>query len=64
VLLNNDTVVTNGWLNQLVGMATFSMDVGLAGPMSNMAAPPQLVESVPYRSISSIRDMNPPCRGW
>jgi O-antigen biosynthesis protein len=50
VLLNNDCVVTNGWLNQLTGLASFSMGIGLAGPMSNMAAPPQLVEPVPYRS--------------
>ena len=50
VLLNNDCVVTNGWLNQLIGLATFSTTVGLVGPMSNMAAPPQLVEVVPYRT--------------
>jgi len=56
VLLNNDTVVTFGWLNQLVGMAAFSMTVGMAGPMSNMAAPPQLVETVPYRTLSAGKD--------
>jgi len=49
VLLNNDTVVTDGWLNQLVGLATMSQAVGMVGPMSNYAAPPQLVETVPYR---------------
>ena len=49
VLLNNDTVVTNGWLNQLIGLATMSPAVGAVGPMSNYAAPPQLVETVPYR---------------
>src|SRR6266852_3849654 len=53
VLLNNDTIVTFGWLNQLTGLASFSMTVGMAGPMSNMAAPPQLVETVPYRTFSS-----------
>jgi GT2 family glycosyltransferase len=56
VLLNNDCVVTNGWLNQLIGMATFSVTVGLTGPMSNMAAPPQLVETVPYRTFTSTRN--------
>ena len=50
VLLNNDTVVTNGWLNQLQGLATMSPAFGMVGPMSNYAAPPQLVETVPYRS--------------
>jgi GT2 family glycosyltransferase len=63
VLLNNDTVVTNGWLNQLIGMATFSMAIGLAGPMSNMAAPPQLVETVPYRSVSNTGKSDPHLAG-
>ncbi len=49
VLLNNDTVVPEGWLTQLVALASLSFGVGLAGPMSNYAAPPQLVEAVPYR---------------
>ena len=49
VLLNNDTVVTGSWLNQLIGLLTFSPAVGMVGPMSNYAAPPQLVETVPYR---------------
>jgi hypothetical protein len=34
-------------------MATFSMGLGMAGSISNMAAPPQLVETVPYRSFPS-----------
>jgi O-antigen biosynthesis protein len=49
VLLNNDTVVPQGWLDQLVALASLSPTVGLVGPMSNHAAPPQLVEGVPYR---------------
>src|SRR5437868_15404838 len=48
-LLNNDTVVTQNWLELLIGLATFSEAHGLVGPMSNYAAPPQLVETVPYR---------------
>jgi GT2 family glycosyltransferase len=49
VLLNNDTVVTPGWLEQLIALANLTPTVGLVGPMSNCAAPPQLVETVPYR---------------
>ena len=49
VLLNNDTVVTEGWLNQLTNLVNVSPAFGMAGPMSNYAAPPQLVETVPYR---------------
>lgn len=48
-LLNNDTVVTPGWLDALTALARLSPAIGLVGPMSNYAAPPQLVESVPYR---------------
>ncbi|HZZ79555.1 MAG TPA: glycosyltransferase [Gemmataceae bacterium] len=49
VLLNNDTVVTEGWLDLLTNLSGISPNIGLVGPMSNYAAPPQLVETVPYR---------------
>src|SRR3984957_2958162 len=48
-LLNNDTVVTAKWLDALTALAKMSDALGLVGPMSNYAAPPQLVETVPYR---------------
>jgi GT2 family glycosyltransferase len=48
-LLNNDTVVVPGWLEALTALANLSDAHGLVGPMSNYAAPPQLVETVPYR---------------
>jgi GT2 family glycosyltransferase len=49
VLLNNDAIVTDAWLNQLTGLAQMTPAIGLVGPMSNYAAPPQLVEKVSYR---------------
>jgi GT2 family glycosyltransferase len=49
VLLNSDTVVSQGWVNQLTMLASASAAIGMVGPMSNYAAPPQLVENVPYR---------------
>src|SRR5207247_2107547 len=49
VLLNNDTLVTEHWLEQLVGLAQLSPTIAMVGPMSNAAAPPQLVEAAPYR---------------
>jgi GT2 family glycosyltransferase len=54
VLLNNDCIVTDGWLNQLVALAQMTPAVGLVGPMSNYAAPPQLVENVPYHDINEM----------
>ena len=97
VLLNNDAVVTEGWLDQLdraeprlgrdgrarrsesrkrkdaettkrtatdtEGMrqaaaggrtAPGGLGIGLVGPMSNYATPPQLVEDVPYRDLDEM----------
>ncbi len=64
VLLNNDVIVTEGWLDQLVALASIALDsdvedltsrIGLVGPMSNYAAPPQLVENVPYRDLEEMK---------
>src|SRR5262249_30074169 len=49
VLLNNDTIVTDSWLEQLTALAKVSPAIGLVGPMSNYASEPQKVEVVPYR---------------
>jgi O-antigen biosynthesis protein len=74
VMLNNDAVVTDGWLDQLIALAEMRttegngepttkdakhtkkevstggrLGIGLVGPMSNYAAPPQLVEGVALR---------------
>ena len=49
VLLNNDTIVTDGWLSSLIALANLSPAIGLVGPVSNCGAPPQLVEPVAYR---------------
>lgn len=49
VLLNNDTVVTPHWVQRMIALAEMSPAMGLVGPMSNYAAPPQLVETIPYR---------------
>ena len=88
VLLNNDVVVTDGWLGQLIGLVNAERSsvvsgplsvvaegsaetalsslptaycvlptakpIGLSGPMSNYAAPPQLVENVPYRDLHGM----------
>ncbi len=73
VLLNNDAVVTDCWLDQLIGLANAEngfhkeeqevqegkangeRPIGLVGPMSNYASPPQLVEDVPYRSLEEMQ---------
>jgi GT2 family glycosyltransferase len=104
VLLNNDAIVTEGWLDRLIllssahvpttsesddeddgGLLTANgtndakarrgngmgalieqgrrdqrggrdrrAEIGLLGPMSNYATPPQLVENVPYRTVHEL----------
>jgi GT2 family glycosyltransferase len=54
VLLNNDAVVTDDWLKQLVALADSSPTIGLTGPMSNYAAPPQLVEEAAYADLEAM----------
>lgn len=54
VLLNNDAVVTDAWLEMLVALAESGPAIGMAGPMSNYAPPPQLVEDAPYRDLDAM----------
>ena len=56
VLLNNDTIVTEGWLQHLVSLAQLTPAIGVVGPMSNYAPPEQQVEKVPYRIGPRKRD--------
>jgi GT2 family glycosyltransferase len=47
--VNNDVLVTEMWLQQLVGLATANDIIGVVGPMANMAPEQQRVARVPYR---------------
>jgi GT2 family glycosyltransferase len=49
VWLNNDTVVTSDWLQQLVALCGSHERMGMVGPMSNYAPTLQRVAQVPYR---------------
>jgi GT2 family glycosyltransferase len=49
VWLNNDTIVTDRWLQQLVALASAAPEIGAVGPMSNHAPAAQLVADVLYR---------------
>jgi glycosyltransferase involved in cell wall biosynthesis len=54
VLLDNDVVVTDGWLQQLVALAESDPTIGMTGPMSNDASPPQLIPDVPYPDLETM----------
>lgn len=54
VLLNNDAVVTDAWLDQLIALAESDPGIGMTGPVSNYAAPPQLVEGTDYADLEGM----------
>jgi len=48
VLLNNDVVVTHGWLGRMIGHIEGSDETGMVGPVSNSVSGAQLIPQVPY----------------
>lgn len=54
LLLNNDTIVTENWLDNLIYCMEGNPEIGLVGPVSNFVAGEQQIE-VPYGS--SIEEM-------
>jgi len=48
MFLNNDVVVTPGWLSKMMVCAEKRPMVGIVGPKSNCVSGPQLVENVSY----------------
>ena len=43
ILLNSDTIVTDGWLDRLVGFLAANPEVGVAGPVSNSVGTNQMI---------------------
>ena len=54
LLLNNDVVVTRGWLGGMLDCLEREPTAGIAGPMSNQIAGPQQVADTSYRSTAEL----------
>ena len=54
VLLNNDTVVTEGWLEGLLEVLARHPRTGVVGPMSNYVCGHQLVKEVGYHNLDEL----------
>jgi glycosyltransferase involved in cell wall biosynthesis len=56
LLLNNDVVVTDGWLGGLLECLTASPDVGVVGPMTNNISGIQRVRHNDYVSLDEMHE--------
>ncbi len=56
LLLNNDVVITDGWLSGMLDCINSSRDIGIVGPMTNNISGLQKVPVVDYTSIKSLDD--------
>lgn len=54
LLLNNDTVLTPGWLEGLLCWAERSPEIGMVGPCTNCASGPQVIQPVAYRTVDEL----------
>ncbi len=61
VFLDNDTIVTDGWLKRFIGHANANPMVGIVGPRSNFVSGPQLVPNARYSNLSELRAF---AEGW
>jgi GT2 family glycosyltransferase len=55
VLLNNDTVVTEGWLTRLLWQLNHDHSIGIVGPRSNIIAWDQAIMPVSYQTIQQMQ---------
>jgi len=54
LLLNNDTIVTEGWLTRMQTVFGMHPDVGIVGPVSNYVSGPQLVHGAAYKDLEGM----------
>lgn len=54
VLLNNDVVVTKGWLARMLAFASLDAKAGIIGPRTNRASGPQVVDGAEYPDLAAM----------
>lgn len=54
LLLNNDTVLTEGWLTRMLRPMRQDPTIGAVGPKSNYVASRQLISPVPYEKLDGM----------
>ncbi len=54
LLLNNDTIVTEGWLTRLLSVFDRYPEAGIVGPVSSNISGPQLVTDASYQTLEQM----------
>jgi len=54
LILNNDTIVTKGWLDRLIKVAESDPEIGVVGPISNIVSGVQIDKNANYNSIEEM----------
>ena len=57
IIMNNDVVVTPGWLERMISCCEKRPEIGIVGPRSNYVSGPQLLETVDY-NLDSLEGLN------
>lgn len=55
IILNNDTLVTETWLDGLIACAEEDPTIGIVGPVSNSVSGPQQVDGASYESFQDLQ---------
>jgi GT2 family glycosyltransferase/Flp pilus assembly protein TadD/2-polyprenyl-3-methyl-5-hydroxy-6-metoxy-1,4-benzoquinol methylase len=55
LLLNNDTVVTNGWLGHMLAVFARHPETGVVGPRAHWVSGPQMVFEASYNTIQEMQ---------
>jgi len=56
MLLNNDTLVPEGWLTRMEEVLLAAPDIGMVGPMSNYVSGSQLIPDLTFQTLEEISD--------
>jgi len=56
ILLDNDTIVTNGWVTKFIAHAEADKTIGILGPRSNHVSGIQQVANIKYRDTTELEE--------
>jgi GT2 family glycosyltransferase/glycosyltransferase involved in cell wall biosynthesis/Flp pilus assembly protein TadD len=54
LLLNNDTIVTEGWLSSMISLLEREPKAGIAGPVTNNISGPQKIKEASYETLEEM----------